>query len=174
MRRLCLYTCLSVEGGYSPPLDRYTPTGKYPPGRYTPQGRYTPKAGTPPRSSACWEIWITRRRYASYWNAFLFKFVSLKCIHFQTNQKDFISKKLGYVGYCSVWLCKGMGAISVPSLTAVFDTHVPLKDLSTIPLSRISFSCLISTHHLQGSDIWPNAFLNAPFNMVLKTLKKIS
>ena len=61
----------SVQGGEY--LGRYTPTGRYTPragtpprqvhplGRYTPgkytPGRYTPQsAGTPPRSSACWEI----------------------------------------------------------------------------------------------------------------------
>ena len=29
-----------------------------------------PEAG--PRSSACWEIWATSGRYASYWNTFLY------------------------------------------------------------------------------------------------------
>ena len=32
-----------------------------------------PEADTP-RHSACWEIWATRGRYASYWNAYLLCF----------------------------------------------------------------------------------------------------
>ena len=68
-------------GRYTPlwqvhPPGRYTPllAGTPPSGRYTPfpLGRYTPLAGTPPGSSACWEIQATSGRYASYWNAFLF------------------------------------------------------------------------------------------------------
>ena len=67
------------------PRTRYTPQNQvHPPdqvhhlGRYTPwdqvpPGRYTPGPGTHPRSSACWEIRTTSRRYASYWNAFLLK-----------------------------------------------------------------------------------------------------
>ena len=35
-------------------------------------GRYPPGPGTSPGTSACWEIWATSGRYASYWNAFLF------------------------------------------------------------------------------------------------------
>ena len=68
-----------------PPLGRYTLLGRYtsqagtPPWQVHPPGRYTPsQAGTPPRSSACWEIRTTSGRYASYWNAFLFLF---KVIH---------------------------------------------------------------------------------------------
>ena len=54
--------------------------GRYPPfEQVPPSGRYTPLwAGTPPGSSACWEIWATSGRYASYWNAFLLRF---KCIY---------------------------------------------------------------------------------------------
>ena len=96
LRRLCFYTCLSVHRGEVP--------GQVPPGRYTPLGRYSPpsgqvhpsppldrspldrspsRAGTPPRqahppgSSACWEIWATSLRYASYWNAYLLEECSL-------------------------------------------------------------------------------------------------
>ena len=42
-----------------------------------PRDQVPPRPGTPPRSrytptsSACWEIWATSGRYASYWNAFL-------------------------------------------------------------------------------------------------------
>ena len=70
--------------GRYPPLAG-TPQACTPPSRYTtpwagtPPGRYTP-GGTPPRqvphhpgSSAWWEIRATSGRYASYWNAFLFK-----------------------------------------------------------------------------------------------------
>ena len=40
-------------------------------------GRYTPRDQVhPPPSSACWEIRATSGRYASYWNAFLFPFLS--------------------------------------------------------------------------------------------------
>ena len=33
----------------------------------------------PPSSSACWEIWETSVRYASYWNAFLFSVIPANC-----------------------------------------------------------------------------------------------
>ena len=68
------------------PLTRYTPDqvplpepGTHPPGtRYTPRDQVPPPPHQPwdqvhPPSSACWEIQATSRRYASYWNAFLFK-----------------------------------------------------------------------------------------------------
>ena len=68
----------------TPPRTRYTPQDQvhppwdqvHPPGtRYTPPGPGTPpRPGTPP-SSACWEIWATSGRYASYWNAFLLRTV---------------------------------------------------------------------------------------------------
>ena len=63
---------ISSEPG-TPPQTRYIPWT-----RYTPLGRYTPQAGTPPTSSACWEIQTTSGRYTSYWNAFLFYFIFLK------------------------------------------------------------------------------------------------
>ena len=53
------------------PPGRYTTLGRYTSQSGTPQGRY-PRAGTPPGSSACWEIRATSGRYESYWNAFLF------------------------------------------------------------------------------------------------------
>ena len=75
------------------PWTRYTSGTRYTPGPgnpwdqvhpwdqvQTPGTRYThplgpgtsPGPGTLPQSSACWEIWTTSWRYASYWNAFLF------------------------------------------------------------------------------------------------------
>ena len=73
MRRLCFYTSLSFcsQGeclpqcmlGYTPP-----PAGT----------RHHPGKQTPPQETdtpgACWEIWATSGRYASYWNAYLFTF----------------------------------------------------------------------------------------------------
>ena len=70
-----------VPGQVHPPVG--SPTPGTPPGRYAPQqvhtpprqvhplGRYIPQAGTPPWSSAWWEIQATSGRYASFWNAFL-------------------------------------------------------------------------------------------------------
>ena len=77
-------------GPGTPPGTRYTPRTRYIPlGPGTPQdqvhptgpgtppkARYTPTGpGTPPGTRhiprACWEIWETSGRYASYWNAFL-------------------------------------------------------------------------------------------------------
>ena len=49
----------SVHAGIPPPRSR-------PPPEQTP-----PLEQTAPVSSACWEIWATSGRYASYWNAFL-------------------------------------------------------------------------------------------------------
>ena len=64
LRRLCLYTCLSVilfiGGGacLSACWD-------------TPPGADTPSTGPIPLRSACWEIRATSGRYPSYWNAYL-------------------------------------------------------------------------------------------------------
>ena len=46
-----------------------TPPG---PGRLPWDQVHPPGPGTPPGSSACWEIRATSGRYACYWNAFLF------------------------------------------------------------------------------------------------------
>ena len=62
-------------GRYTPPPRRYTALRYTPWGRYTPTGiplQVTPQQEHLPQSSACWEIWATSGRYASYWNAFLF------------------------------------------------------------------------------------------------------
>ena len=68
----------SVHRGGGKYLDMY-PHEQVPPWQVHPSGRYTPSpeqvhpsAGTPPGSSACWEIRATSGRYASYSNAFLF------------------------------------------------------------------------------------------------------
>ena len=65
--------------------DTHPHPGADTPQEQTPQGADTPRADTPqeqtppspwsrhpPRHRACWEIWSTRGRYASYWNAILF------------------------------------------------------------------------------------------------------
>ena len=63
------------------PLGRYTsPWAGTPPWADTPPWAGTPTLGRytcPPASCACWEIWGTSGRYASYWNAFFFTF----CFH---------------------------------------------------------------------------------------------
>ena len=73
------------QAGISPPGQVHPHTPKLPRvctslGRYTtvPLAGTSPWAGTPLHgSSACWEIRATSRRYASYWNAFLYvKFFS--------------------------------------------------------------------------------------------------
>ena len=78
------------------PRGRYTPWAVTPPRQvHTPGQVHIPWAGThpgqvhalgryTPRSSACWKIWATSRRYASHWNAFLFK------IEFYTESTDFV------------------------------------------------------------------------------------
>ena len=78
LRRLCFYTCLSFcsqrgctprgqsTSGQTPPAPstKQTPSlGRYPPGKPPP----TPSPRPPPPK------WALRDRYASYWNAFLFK-----------------------------------------------------------------------------------------------------
>ena len=71
-------THLPSPPGPGTPHTRYIPWDQvHPPGtRYISRARYTPLGpGTPPsRHRECWEIRSTRGRYASYWNAFLFKF----------------------------------------------------------------------------------------------------
>ena len=57
------------------------PPDQAPPGSRPPRSRHPPRADTPspwsrqpppPRHRACWEMWSTRGRYVSYWNAILF------------------------------------------------------------------------------------------------------
>ena len=75
-------TCVknSVDGGGLPQCML-----GYPPGSRHPLSRQPPGAGTPPhRSRACWEIRSTSGRYASYWNAFLFKIIFLAKSHVGT------------------------------------------------------------------------------------------
>ena len=76
-----------------PPRTRYTPRDQvppqdqvHPPGtRYTPQDQvHPPGPGTPLRDQVhpprCREIRATSGRYASYWNAFLFRYTCLQVI----------------------------------------------------------------------------------------------
>ena len=56
------------------PRDRHPPGSRHPPhiprgSRHFPRSRHPPGTDNPPR--ACWEIWSTRGRHASYWNAIL-------------------------------------------------------------------------------------------------------
>ena len=57
-----------------PPRADMPPRADTPRSRHAPVGADTPPPPeqTPPRR-ACWEIRSTRGRYASYWNAYLFK-----------------------------------------------------------------------------------------------------
>ena len=57
----------------TPPGQVHPPGPGTAPGPGTPLGAGSPPPGlgTPPGSSACWEIRATSERYASYWNAFL-------------------------------------------------------------------------------------------------------
>ena len=56
----------------TPPRQVHLPGQVHPPGQVLQAGTPPVGAPPPPRSSACWEIRATCRRYASYWNAFLF------------------------------------------------------------------------------------------------------
>ena len=104
LRRLCFYTCLSVilftgGGGVYPSMQlslswcegsiQVTSNAWWDRSHDTPPGQvHPPRAGTPhwvgtppPGSSVCWEIRATSGRYASYWNAFLFKFHVIWYVH---------------------------------------------------------------------------------------------
>ena len=80
----------SVHGGGLPHCMLGYPTA---PPRADPPGAEPPLSRHPTGSSACWEIWATSGRYASYWNAILFCFVSgmtsrvLKSVR-QVNHED--------------------------------------------------------------------------------------
>ena len=96
------YTPSPGRAGTPPPLGRYTPWAGTPPRQVHPRADISPQAGTPPwagtpprqvhplgrhpQSSACWEIWATSGRYASYWNAFLCEGIALlqMIIHYAT------------------------------------------------------------------------------------------
>ena len=84
LRRLYFYTCLSVilfTGGGSASVHVGTADSLWehtPPGSRLPPGSRPPLGADPPGyyhplHSACWEIRPTSGRYASYWNAYLFK-----------------------------------------------------------------------------------------------------
>ena len=87
LARYLPWTRYTPLGPGTPPRTRYTPQDQVHPQPGTPLDqvhpwtRYTPPLGpgtppgtrTTPQSSACWEKRATSGRYASYWNAFLFK-----------------------------------------------------------------------------------------------------
>ena len=86
---VCLSACWVTpqEAGTPPPRSRHTPQEQTPPRPRadTPLSRHPPEQAPPqeqttlppsPGSSVCWEIRPTNGRYTSYWNAFLFIFVS--------------------------------------------------------------------------------------------------
>ena len=72
--KVIFFTCLSVCSWGSTWTG--TPLVGTPPWQVQPPWQVDPPAGTPPWSSACWEIRSTSGRYASYWNAFLFIVIS--------------------------------------------------------------------------------------------------
>ena len=57
-----------------------------PQSRHPPRSRH-PQEQTPPRSSACWEIWATSGQYESYWNPFLLTTVSAFGLHVTTSDR---------------------------------------------------------------------------------------
>ena len=94
-------------GRYIPPPRAGTPPRQvHPPGQVHPQADTLPRqvhpwAGSPPWSSACWEIRATSGRYASYWNAFLFLHSMIQplniCNIFQRMNWKFSGKHSGFL-----------------------------------------------------------------------------
>ena len=91
-RSVCQEFCPQCMLGYhtspeqAPPWTRDPPDQAPPWSRphqlsHTPPGADPPLGSRPPLCSACWEIRSTSGRYASYWNAILFKIIyrSLYC-----------------------------------------------------------------------------------------------
>ena len=80
------------------PQSRHHPRSKHPPEQKPPGADNPPRADTPheptppweqtPPNSACWQIWATSRRYASYWNAYLLYRSGM------VNSKSFVGKVL--------------------------------------------------------------------------------
>ena len=69
------------------PPSRHPPQSRHPPSRHPPQSKHPPeqtppRADTPPEQTPPWrawcEIWSTRGRYASYWDAILYGYASCK------------------------------------------------------------------------------------------------
>ena len=81
--------CHSVHSGGGVP--RQVPPGQgTPPGPGTPpRARYTPQTRYTPGSSAYWEIRATSGRYASYWNAFLYKLLSHTQSEFEAEYESY-------------------------------------------------------------------------------------
>ena len=75
-----------------PPSEtRHPPGSRHPPGTRHPLGADTQPPGTRhPRSSACWEIRSTSRRYVSYWNTILLisSNTQLKCTDIYVSSED--------------------------------------------------------------------------------------
>ena len=70
------------------------PRTRHPPGADPPGTRHPP----PEQSRACWEIRSTSGRYASYWNAILFKVHSIVTIAFDVDAAD-----LGLKSFFKLW-----------------------------------------------------------------------
>ena len=76
--------CPQGVPGQVPPWES-TPRGQvHPPGQVHPR-QVPPGQVHNPGSSACWEIWVTSGRYASYWNAFLFYRIISISVHSGTD-----------------------------------------------------------------------------------------
>ena len=90
-----VFTCVcdSVHGGVwpiacwdTPPLNqRQAPL----PRDQAPRQSRLPWDQAPPKCGACWEIWATSGRYASYWNAILFFKCVRTSIHFVGSPEPF-------------------------------------------------------------------------------------
>ena len=107
------HVCHSVHGGGvclsacwdTIPQDHAPPPGTMhpPPGTtHPPSGPCTPREQCPPPRRACWEIRSTRGRYASYWNAILFKVNSLTLCHFIRLIKDSSTARVDGTSYVLV------------------------------------------------------------------------
>ena len=99
-----LWFCSQGRGGLPQCMLGYSPPTRQPPWTRHPPTRHPPRPGTraPSRRRACWEIWSTRGRYASYWNAiwfsgadpgFLTGRMSIPCGVVNSLFHDFVKKK---------------------------------------------------------------------------------
>ena len=89
--------CHSVHRGVLPQCMlgyHHPPRTRHPPGADPPGTRHPP----PEQSRACWEIRSTSGRYASYWNAILFKVHSIVTIAFDVDAAD-----LGLKSFFKLW-----------------------------------------------------------------------
>ena len=86
----------------TPPGPGTPPRSRHPPNQVHPPDQVHPWRADTPQCRACWEIWSTHGRYASYWNPILFQCMDLRKLKWtwtrSEEKKLIITSKLSQSG----------------------------------------------------------------------------